>query len=150
MTRLVCRKYNGSFGELGEVGSDFLIFLDKRKSPLSVRVQKSAPSYRLFERNLTSRKTWDKNAQYIMSNNIMRRNTPYNVGGDYFVDIAEVNYLYLRTHTDFIAYVNDTDQEDYEIVDIPKGKKFTEISTGLECEPECVIVVSDNFIQVYI
>nr|QBK93088.1 MAG: uncharacterized protein LCPAC403_02220 [Pithovirus LCPAC403] len=141
MTRLVCRKDGEDFRELCEVGSDFLIFLDKRNSPLSVRIQKDNEVYDFLVQDLKNHKPWHKNAQYIVCNDGIH----YNVDGDYFVDIAEVDYLHLRTHLDFIAYVDDTDQEEYEIINIPEEKKLTEICFGFEC----VITASDNFIQVY-
>ncbi len=124
--------------------ADLLTFLDKRRSPLVTRCEKDSERYNMIAKwAFKCREQWDKNAKYIMCNDAI----PYNVVGDYFVQSADFgSHIYCRTHSDFIAYVDETNQKTYKTVHIPEGKKLTETDVG---DGYCIITVSNGDIQVY-
>nr|QBK92589.1 MAG: hypothetical protein LCPAC401_02270 [Pithovirus LCPAC401] len=51
----------------------------------------------------------------------------YSEKGGYFIKSSGLKGIEFRTHPDLIAYVKETDQQEYKIVYFPKGKVFTEI-----------------------
>ena len=145
MIRLVCRAdcdvHPGMQYEL-EVGA--LIFLDKKNSPLITRMEKGSAKYKTLAMTFKESEKWDKSKSYrIFNGDIL-----YNEEKDYFVDQSSVSKdgIKWRIHPHLIEYVDKTDQKEFKIVIIPKGKKLTISHIGNEGWE--IIVVSDGDCQV--
>ena len=145
MIRLICYKdaedYPGMI--MHEFSFRARVFLDQRNSPFVTKAEKGSKIYEIISKwAFKDREKWDKRETYQACGGSI----PYNKDKDYFVqDDFTLDSLEWRTHSDLIAYVEETDQKDFRIVDIPEGKKLTVVHVGAGLE---IVVVSDGDCEV--
>nr|QBK94049.1 MAG: uncharacterized protein LCPAC406_03630 [Pithovirus LCPAC406] len=134
MTRLVC--INNEYpldGMNYELPKDARIFLDKINSPLVSKSGKECHWYK------------DALSQYRNPKIGMYREYAYNEEGEYFIHDAGIRGIKWRTHPDLIAYIEQTDQTNYKIMDVPEGKIFTEFHLEESDHNDLfIIIISDS------
>nr|QBK93507.1 MAG: uncharacterized protein LCPAC404_02110 [Pithovirus LCPAC404] len=126
-----------------DLDHDMLIFLDKRYGQdeeygsLIERSNKGCACYNLRAKTtLEHCKQWDKNSEYIRCDDT-GDDAVYNVAGDYVVCTSGIfDGFAWRTHPFLIAFVEETDQKDYVVVDLPENVKILE-SDG--CLGPCIV-----------
>nr|QBK93289.1 MAG: uncharacterized protein LCPAC403_04230 [Pithovirus LCPAC403] len=145
MTSIVCSKNNKHLPVFCKYDVELIIFLDKRNSSLIVRERKDSEWYKLHEHSIPKEiKQYEdyNNPEYYEFTIYGCDCYAYNRCRDYFVklDIDTKDELKLRTHPDFISYVDEIYQIDLEVVNVPDGKKLTMISVG----NNLLVVMSDG------
>ncbi len=135
MTRLVCSNYYSPLDGMDyTLSKDARIFLDKINSPLVSREGKECHWYKGALSHYR-----DPNYPKIG----MYSKYAYNEEGKYFIhDAGIIKGLEWRTHPDLIAYIEETDQKEYKIMDVPEGKVLTEFQ--LEESDSYVMIISDG------
>nr|QBK92829.1 MAG: uncharacterized protein LCPAC401_04670 [Pithovirus LCPAC401] len=139
MTLLVCSKNTPPGTITYGANVDFLIFLDKRNSPLINRNREGSITYNSLDMFISDalRKS---EGNYILILDCI----PYNVKDDYFITISSLalsSDLDFRTHPDFVSYAERDDQDIYTVVTILDGKKIIEVKAA---NGHSIIIVSDD------
>ena len=124
------------------------IFLDRRNSQLISRIEKKSQDY-----ESVALYAFQNGKVYLPENlakpyGITRYGVIYNKDKDYFIQ-KSLNVgkdMTWRNHLDLIDYVEKTNQNGFEIIDIPEEKNVTAIHTEQGGE---IIVVSDRGVQVF-
>nr|QBK92582.1 MAG: uncharacterized protein LCPAC401_02200 [Pithovirus LCPAC401] len=132
MTRLVCNKNNPLNGMNYELSKGARVFLDKINSPFVIKKGKECH--------------WYENAlsQYLNPKMGRYEGYAYNEEGEYFIyDARIIKGIEWRTHPDLIAYIEQTDQTEFKILDVPEGKVFTEFHLE-EDSDHFVMIISDG------
>nr|QBK93288.1 MAG: uncharacterized protein LCPAC403_04220 [Pithovirus LCPAC403] len=132
MTYIVCSKNNKYLPIFCEYDVNLIIFLDKRNSLLIVRERKNSQWYKSHKYFIPKENETGTFREYHKFTIYGQECYAYNGDEDYFVrlDIDTKDALELRIHPDFISYVNETDQEDLEVVNVAGGKKLTMLNIG--------------------
>nr|QBK94057.1 MAG: hypothetical protein LCPAC406_03710 [Pithovirus LCPAC406] len=85
--------------------------------------------------------------------------TLYHKQGDYFITYKRnsVSHIAFRTHPDLVAYIENTNQDELKIINIPEGDRIIDKSLGKELEfcgefedfpLRFVVVVSDDGVRI--
>nr|QBK94048.1 MAG: uncharacterized protein LCPAC406_03620 [Pithovirus LCPAC406] len=132
MTRFICNKtLDPSEGMNYSLSIDALMFLGKINSPLIFRTGKDSDKY---EGMLSAR-----NSNFYKY--------AYNEEGEYFIqNVGIIRGIEWRTHPDLISYIEETDQDEFKIMDVPGGKIFTEFTS--ENPDYYIVIISDGPITV--
>ncbi len=132
MTRLVCNNNALLEGMNYSLSIDALMFLGKINSPLILRIGKDSDRY---ERMLSAHRG---RSFYRYA---------YNEEGEYFIqNVGIIRGIEWRTHPDLISYIENTDQEEFKIIDVPEGKVLTEFTS--EDPDYYIMIISDGPITV--
>ncbi len=147
MTKLVCQR-NGHLQI--ELTNQALIFLNERNSDLITRMGINTIMHCKLRKN--NSKIY--NATYDLAGWAL-----YHKQGDYFITYERysVPHLAFRTHPDLVAYVENTNQDELKIINIPEGDRIIDKSLGKELEfcgefedypLRFVVVVSDDDVRI--
>ncbi len=129
MTRLVCINNDSPLEGMDyTLSKDARIFLDKVNSPLVLGIGKEADWY-------------ESALSHYRDPKIGMYEYAYNEEGKYFIMSAGTGGgIKWRTHPDLIAYIEQTDQKEFKIMDVPEGKVFTEIAL----DDRFIMIISDG------
>ncbi len=146
--KLICYTDREFPGMTCTLNHEMIIFLDKRDSSLISRQRKNSSWYKfLAEEGFENRENWDKNLTYVTCNGDV-----YNIVKDYFVrdESDRLDDIEWRTHSDLIDFVRETDQKDYELVDISDNMRcWSEIEIN---HGNFILIMCDNngkFMEVF-
>nr|QBK94052.1 MAG: uncharacterized protein LCPAC406_03660 [Pithovirus LCPAC406] len=135
MTRLVCLNNDHPLDGMDyTLSAHALVFLDKINSSLIFRTGKDSDKY---EGMLSAHRNHSFFSFFSYT---------YNEEKKYFIESAGIRGIEWRTYPDLISYIEETNQEEFKILDVPEGKVFTEFE--LEDSGNYVMIISDGPITV--